>query len=146
MKKEYIAKAVDVFRNSPNLGDQQILDVLVKDGLDRELAARLVEFLPMAYCRVVLGNSGTQFSNTFRRRLENGELREKSLSSEPVWQASLEFARSEAKSGIAGKDLLLVASHSAEFDVVNQLLNKGSKLTNLVLAAPILRWIEKESR
>ena|ERR1039458_10452574 len=53
-----IAKAVTVFRNSPELADEQIYQALVNEGFERRLAARLVEFLPSAYCRAILEHTG----------------------------------------------------------------------------------------
>ena len=84
-----------------------------------------------------------QFPNTFQRRLTNGTISsERLLSSEPVWNDAIEFARDEAERGISGEDLLAVAGRSAEFDAVNQLLNKGSNLRDIVLTPTLLTWLE----
>ena len=56
-----IAKAVILFRSSPNMDDEQIHRALVDAGIDRKLAARLVELVPMAYCRVLLADTGARF-------------------------------------------------------------------------------------
>jgi hypothetical protein len=49
-----ISKAVSMFRSSTNLDDVAIYRALVADGVDRQRAARLVEFLPLVYCRLIL--------------------------------------------------------------------------------------------
>ena len=61
---EAIASALAIFRNSPELDDESVFRALVDRGIERSLAARIVEFLPIAYCRVLLLNSGVQFSNS----------------------------------------------------------------------------------
>ena len=60
---EAIASALAILRNSPELDDESVFRALVDRGIERSLAARIVEFLPIAYCRVLLLNSGVQFSD-----------------------------------------------------------------------------------
>jgi hypothetical protein len=139
---EDISKAVAVFRTSPNLQDYAVYKVLIADGVERQLAARLVEFLPIVYCRLILRNSGARFSNTFRRTLTRGTSYEQPLASEPIWNAAVAFAYAEVERGVSSQDLLAVATRSAEFDTANQLLNKGSKLENIAFTPPVLNWPE----
>lgn len=137
---EVISKAVAVFRSSPNLGDDGIYKALVADGIEQQLAARIVEFLPMAYCRILLVNKGVKFPDTFRRLLRDGSTSaDHLLSSEPLWKAAMAFAQSE---GASRKDILAVAARSAEFHAANQLLNTGSKLEDLTFMPVILTWPE----
>jgi hypothetical protein len=139
---EDISKAVAVFRTSPNLEDYVVYQTLVADGVERQRAARLVEFLPIIYSRLILRNSGARFSNTFRRTLPGGTSYEQQLSSEPIWDAAVAFAYVEAERGVSSQDILAVAARSAEFDAANQLLNKGSKLENVAFTPPVLNWPE----
>jgi hypothetical protein len=140
---DLISKAVAAFRNSPNRGDADIHRMLVADGLKPAVAARLVEFLPMAYCRLLFESSGVRFSVTFQRRFPDGQIsEERLLSSEPVWNESLEFVRRELKSDVSSADLLAVAARSSEFDAINQLSNGGSDLGNVVLTPTLLMWPE----
>jgi hypothetical protein len=139
---ESISKAVKVFRGNPNMEDEEVFHSLVKQGMERQLAARIVEFLPIAYSRLVLGKSGARFSDVFQRNIPGEEVIEKPLSEEPVWHAALDFGRAEISRGISGHELLLLAAHSAEFRAANQLLNAGSKLEKLVFTPPVLTWPE----
>jgi hypothetical protein len=140
---ELISKAVAAFRSSPSRGDIEIHEALIAEGLEAQTAARLVEFLPMAYCRLLLGNSGVQFSSSFQRQEANSQVSsERQLSSEPVWDGVVAFAREEVKRGASPKDLIAVAGRSAEFDAVNQMLNKGSNLKDIVLTPTLLTWPE----
>jgi hypothetical protein len=138
---DLISTAVAAMRRFPSLGDVKLYRMLVADGLKAALAARLVEFLPMAYCRLLLKDSGVRFPNTFQRRQARGKSSsERLLSSEPVWNAVIAFARDEAARGISPDDLLAVAGRSAEFQAVNQLLNNGSQLRNIALTPTVLMW------
>jgi hypothetical protein len=140
---DQISRAVAVFRNSPAKDGVELHSELVTAGIDRILSARLVEFLPIAYFRVMLANSGARFAETFQRRLPSGALSaERQLSSEPVWSVALEFARAEVARGVSKKDLLALAGRNAEFDAVNQLLNRGSKLENIRFTPVLFPWPE----
>jgi len=140
---EAISKAVAILRSSPSLNDEGTFRALISRGISRNIAARVVEFLPMAYCRLVLEASGARFTDSFVRRSEDGSLKEYPLSSEPVWRASTEFARAEVRQGVSAQDLLSIATRSAEFQAANQLLRKGSKLENIAFTVPLLNWPEQ---
>lgn len=135
----FISQAVVILRRSTVLTDEAVSRLLVAEGVERDLAARLVVFLPMAYCRLLLSRSGVRFSDNFRRLLPDGSIStEKPLSSEPVWESLVTFAQSEIERGMAEHDILAVAGRSAEFHAVNQLLQSGSRLENVVLSTPVL--------
>ena len=137
---EAIATALSIFRDSPGLDDERVFRALVDRGVERLLAARIVEFLPIAYCRVLLLNSGVQFSNSFARAAS--PLKIQSLSCEPAWIFFLAYAESEIREGVARPELLLVAGRSAEFHAINQMLDKGAELKNLRLTPISLQWPE----
>jgi hypothetical protein len=138
---QLIAKAVDIFRRSPGLEESEIFESFLMLGMDRKTAARLVVFLPMAYCYQMLPQ--VPFPGTFQLRLADGRIsEERQLSSEPLWREATEFARTESKYGLSKNDILLVAGRSAEFNAINQLLNRGSKLEDIRLTCPLFVWLE----
>jgi hypothetical protein len=59
---ESISKAVKVFRGYPDVEDEEIFRNLVEQGVERKLAARIVEFVPIAYSRLIPGKSGARGS------------------------------------------------------------------------------------
>jgi hypothetical protein len=90
---------------------------------------------------LILEASGARFSDTLQQVLPDGGISsERSLSSEPLWEAAVAFARTEVEHGVPGKDLLALAARSAEFDAANQLLNRGAKLHGLAFAPELLLW------
>ena len=141
MTVEAISTAVVIFRELPNSSDEEVFRKLVGTGVERQYAARLVEFLPMAYGRLLLGKAGTSFSDMFQRMTPSGDLTaDRPLSSEPVWEEVVSFAHAEAGRGVSKKDLLAVAGRSAELDAANQLMKQGSKLEDLILTTALLKW------
>lgn len=138
-----ICKALTIVRESPEAGDFELFQTLVRSGMERRSAARLIEFLPMAYCRILFSDSGAHFAETYQRRLPDGSLSaEILLSTEPLWEAALGFARAHAEQGISKEGLLPLASRSAEFDAANQMLKHGAKLEDIAFTAVVLNWIE----
>jgi len=101
----------------------------------------------MAYCRVVLADSGVKFCERFQRKLADGQLSaERPLDSDPLWAATLSFAWAEKRSGVSRESLLVVAARSAEFDAVNQLAKRGTKLDDIVLTPTLFQWQEDGRR
>jgi hypothetical protein len=130
--------ALALLRKMPNASDNEIYNAFLLEGVDPHLAADFVDFIPLAYGRLLLANSGARFSDSFQRRLPDGQLSEsRPLSSEPIWNLISSLAKEELSSGISKDRLLSVAGRSAEIDAANQLLNKGSKLEDIVFSAPV---------
>jgi hypothetical protein len=143
MTAEAISKAVKIFRESPTGSDYEIYIRVVAAGVEPKRAARLVEFLPMAYCRLILTGAGARFSDRFQRRLQDGTLSpERTLASEPAWTEVMRFAKAE-QAQVSGSELVAIAAHSAEFDAANQLLNRGAKTEDVVLTTAVLAWPEE---
>src|SRR5215469_18445701 len=99
-----VADVVAIFREFPHSSDEEILRKLVATGCDRLTAARLIEFVPMVYCRLLLADSGVRFSSCFQRKLADGRLSaEQRLAANPLWAEAISFAEAEKKTGIPGK-------------------------------------------
>jgi hypothetical protein len=138
---EAIAQAVALLRSRMDLGEVAIYRELAAHGVERPTAARLVEFLPMVYCRLIFAKYELRFPETYRRALSDGTYSPSvSLSSDALWNESKKFAEAEIKSGVLGQDLLAIAGRSAEFDAANKLLNSGRKLENIKFTEPVLLW------
>ena len=140
-KTDAIAQAVALLRSRTDLGDVAIYRELARHGVERPIAARLVEFLPMVYCRLIFLKSGLRFPETYRRALSDGTYSPSvSLSGDTLWNEAKKFAEAEIKSGVNGQSLLAIAGRSAEFDAANKMLNNGSKLEDIEFTETVLLW------
>jgi len=138
-----ITDVVAIFREFPNASDDEVFRKLLAMGVERVIAARLVEFVPMAYCRLLLSDAGVRLCDRFQRKLPDGSLSpERLLGAEPLWAEVVSFAKAEKRTGVTGKALVVVAAHSSEFDAANQLANQGSKLEDIVLMPVVFQWPE----
>lgn len=141
MSAESISIAIRILCDSPDLSDEYVFEELVKAGVERVYAARLIEFIPSVYCRLLLSQSGVRFSGKFLRESNShGGSPEHLLASDPVW---LEIAGYAARHPPPGQnELLRIVARSAEFGVINQMLNKGSRMQDLILSPLVLKWPE----
>jgi len=134
--QDSIRKALLIFRASQDLQDEPLIEKLIAGGFEPTLATRLVEFLPIAYFRIMVEGSGAQFSEDFERDLPGGTVVVHPFDSEPLWNDLLASARFERKSGVSAQDYLAIAARSAECDAANQALNAGNTIDALVFGRP----------
>jgi hypothetical protein len=138
-----LAEAARLLRSTADLEDIEVHKALVDRGFDYVVAARIVEFMPSAFAHVFFANTGVQMSSYFQRMLPDGRISEsRALNEEPIWRAVLAFAHSEIATGVSKEDFMLLTMRSAEFQGVNEMLNRGSKLENLVMTPTLLPWPE----
>ncbi len=106
--------------------DSEVEDRLTGAGVEPWLAERLMYFLPMAYVRRLMPEAAipdTVITPGARVRLP----------AEPVFTAALRRAQRAGRG-----ELKRIALHSAEANGINQLLNRGSQLKNIVLVETAL--------
>ncbi len=134
---EIITTAVQIFRKHPEEEDVDIYEHLLEAGINKHTAARLLEFLPLAYGRTMIARSGAKLCQTYHRMDEHGHLIERPLESQPLWHEVVAYAHAETRKGISRQDFLAIALHSAEVRTLNKALNEGAKATDVVFTQPI---------
>jgi hypothetical protein len=139
MSNNETATALTAFKDFSNDSDAQIHSRLVAGGMDRRTAARLIEFIPAACCRLLLSKSGVHFSEKFRRVDGDARFTVQSLNTEPVWREVWSYV-SEIGAMQTPTTILEIAARSAEFNAVNQLLNNGSTPQNIRLGPTTFAW------
>jgi hypothetical protein len=141
--KETIACALLIYRTHPDFEDYDIFIHLVEEGVDRNIAARLVEFIPCVYVRILFAKSGVVLSNFFQRMDKNAnKLPEQLLTSVPLWNEIVTYAQSELQTGIPQEDIVIIASRSAEYNAISDLIKKGAKLNGIRTTPLLFGWPE----
>jgi hypothetical protein len=131
-----VESAIPVFVQFARSNDRALVAALVSSVCDKPTAARLVAFMPLAFARALLGDSGVKLSGTFVRSLaRRGLFTEIPLAGEPVFAAA-----DVARAGVGREEMLAIAGRSAEFHAINHALLSGSKLEDLECAPPVLMW------
>jgi len=127
---EDVAKALVYMRKSPPIEDYETYNTLVREGMEARAAARLVEFLPIVYTRMVFANLGVHLAQFFFRRLPDGQYSAaRRFDSEPVWNAAVLFAHAEVERGITQEDFWAVAKRSTKMNSVNKAIKAGEDMT-----------------
>ena len=137
MKSE-IVKATEIFRAHPGASEAELVTHICAAIGDHDLAERLIEFVPLAFGRVLLTRMGVQLPDQFIRMLDHDKFSEPyPLDAEPVWRPALAYAK-EAEKQMSKDEFFTIAGRSAEVDAVTQACAKGSDPRNLVGSPPIL--------
>jgi hypothetical protein len=143
---EAIEKALVVFANHENSNDEDLEKALEKMGIPLSLAYKLSEFMPLAFGRIFMKDLGVAFQQDFVRYvISEGKIVKKhqaKLDNEVVYKEAYKIASRMFSKRISVEEFQVVAFRSAEFRVVNEMLNKGSKPENIVLTQPYLQWRE----
>ena len=107
-----------------------------------EIAGRLMVFLPNAYCRLYFRALGFEIPETYQRILADNSLEKpEQYNSDGVYTRC--FWNGEAYLKKYGDDDVFrsVVERSATFSVIFQMLDKGSKLEDIVLTPEAVRVI-----
>jgi hypothetical protein len=142
MSNKAISLAVQSFCDRPELSDEEVVQQLVRAGIDPLKAARIVEFTPAVFVRLLLGRIGVRFSESFVRQAGKFSSTQQPLESQPVWVEVNEFANTRGRT-LGKQEWLAIAGRSAEFEAVNRLLNGGASPHAIVLTPLCLQWPEE---
>ena len=133
-----IATAVEMFLGNRAATESELVEKIDGTIHDRDLAERLIEFLPLAFGRVLLTKWGVTLPGYFVRMLDNGGFTpECPLDAEPLWKPAVAFAR-KAQTAMSKEEFYAIAARSAEVDAATKAMQAGSDPKNLVGATPIL--------
>ena len=104
-------------------------------------AERILEFMPFAFGRVLMRESGVEFQDTYERR-KPGSVKGKefAFSNNSVFMASLEYAERQNQSVSGLSNLNAVAVRSPEIKAIEDMVNSGVETQNIVLSKPVLGW------
>ena len=131
---DWVGTAFELFKQQRE--DIDILRSLLSAGCPRDLAEKLLVFIPHACGRAILADTGIAFPKSYRCLQPDDTL------GPQLWFASdadwVSIERAIAARQPAERDAIaLIGMRSAEFDAINQALHNGSQLANLVPSEPI---------
>ena len=130
-----IEKTIALFQNNSHESDDVIISKLIGLGVDEKLAGRLVNFISSAFCRVLYENSGVTFQYYYLFHNGRGNVSEPQLLiDEPIFASAYKIAKSKLNPDQINDSFLAVASRDAEYKVIQQFIENGSKLENVELS------------
>ncbi len=136
--RQLIIYSLNTLLKYSNSEDIEIFNILILQGIDKNIAKKIIQFVPLAFCRVILESSGIVFSNYYQVSEYNGEISElRPLQDEEVFNEAIAIAIANSSS-LCGDELLVIAGRSAEFNVINELLNEGAFMNELELIPTLM--------
>lgn len=119
--------------------DKAIAAALKQAGADPVTIADLIAFIPLGFSRALLDESGVTFQPNYT--VMNPETNEEAslpLAGEPAFAEAYALARRWREANMNGDLFTTIVTRSAEFRAINDALNNGSKLENLVASEPVI--------
>ncbi|XZF16570.1 hypothetical protein ACTHGU_10555 [Chitinophagaceae bacterium MMS25-I14] len=133
--KLLVRQAISIFENNPGATPDKIVDKINVYTTDDALALALYRFIPTAYCRLFFPEPG--YSDEYIVYKSMDEQDTYHFSADRIYNAVLEESRDILVATSSGDKMLAVVSHSSEFNAINNALNGGSDIKDLVLAPMI---------
>jgi hypothetical protein len=132
--------AVEALQSHAHLPDDQVIQALVERGIAAAQAVRLVQFVPIAFCRFVYRSSGIQFDENYVVVGPDGQPKGKSpLGNEPIFREATANCEIALATGEREQYFMPVAARSGGFQAITQLLQKGSTPENIRTGPPLIR-------
>jgi hypothetical protein len=143
--REAILRAVPAFVAIPQRDDYALRRRLEEDGVPRELAAEIAEFVPLAVARALLDGMGVRFSDEYVRQTSQGRvIGRKRLDDEPVFREATEMADEIVRMG--QDSFMAVAGWSVEYRHVRAALNSGATAGDLRYEPPVVTAVNEDAR
>lgn len=130
-----IIKGVETFRDNPQAEETTLIMNLVNQEIDELTASSIVDFIPIAFTRVGLEHLNIKFQDYFQCVDRKGNVLKKTkLLDIPIYAEALRFAKEDSGMFLDNDEFLAIESYNAEFKAINNALNQGSKIEDLVIS------------
>jgi hypothetical protein len=132
-----ILRAAGVFEKNPSASNEELRAAMLAAGLSARDTDDILEFVPLAFGRVLLDGMGIVFSEKYIRIDKNGqEIFRNWLEWEKFFREGL--AAAPVVMMTSGKEAFTaIALRSSEVQAVNNALNAGASAENLQASLPV---------
>ena len=121
--------------NAPDEHDQDLAEGLIRRGLSRDQAERVVAFVPLAFGRQFLSSSHATFSDTYETQdPDTGRRTRGALGTEPLYAAAMQYAAGH----VQDNPVTVTGERSAEVRAARKLLPESASIaeSNAVFTEP----------
>ncbi len=130
MNANKLSQFIDLFHKNRQADNVSMSEIFISKGIEKEIAWKVIHFMPVAFDRIMLASKKIIFPNTYIiLKCDNTQI-VKSFTEEEIFNQSILLAQSKA-GNMSGDKWLSVAGRSAEFHVINGLLQSGSQLEDI---------------
>jgi hypothetical protein len=126
-----IQSALAAFAADEGKGWQNLVAAIEAKVGDKMLAVDLYRFLPIAYARLLLPDA--QLADHYRQQTKQGDFTEHKLADNPLYVQIFTYLMLNPPQKGQYENLI---GYNAELNAINQALNAGSRLEDLIMAPP----------
>lgn len=139
---ELLRRAIPAFVRNAEFHLDPVRIALITSYIPGAAIEPILEFMPLAFARDLLGPMGVSFPDEYVRIDGEGNERLRGkLADEPWFTESQKLAPAVMRE--LGTDAFMaIAQRSAELDAVNQALHAGADVSDLVIAPPVMKWAD----
>src|ERR1043166_5375950 len=140
MTESRLIQAADTLSKTLELGEDEEVVALQREGFDEAEAYRLATLLPIAFSRPVLEDLGVQhFDPEINAYEVDGTLVRADLMRQPEYAGGLRLARRHRKIGLMDHEIYKrVCGSSADIDAASQALNEGADLVGAAVSSTLV--------
>lgn len=134
---QYTEKAIRVVTSSNGqLEDEELIALFIEQGIPYKECIELILFLPSAFCRHMLPQ--VDWPNYYCEQLSSNNTLEIRYADNLRYQVIKTALSDFLKSSFTQEDFLKIAGRDAAFKSINQLLNAGGKIENVLVSPDIV--------
>lgn len=139
MSEAELLRAAETLARTLELGEEEQVAALQRDGFDEGQAWRLATLLPIAFSRPVLEDLGVRrFGPVLTARGADGKLVRAALMQQPEYVGALKLARAHRRTGVMDHAVYKrIAGSAAEVDAVSKALDAGADITGGAVASSL---------
>lgn len=138
--EQLVKKAIYLVENSSDdlAADEAFLKYLTDNGIEYTAAVEILLFLPIAFVRQLFPM--VKWLETYTEFINEKTQIEKSYSETKTYQVILKVTTDYFANSPKEKTMLRIAGRSAEFNIINDILNNnsGSKIEDMELSSTII--------
>lgn len=124
--------AIQAFNNCIDKDADDVYNEMVRLGMKEETALEMGLFMPLAFFRALMADSGIKFTEKYLDRYSDGSEQERVLADNEYYASCYNVAAEILKEDAITRDQALnIVGRSSELDAVNKALQEGSKMENI---------------
>lgn len=134
-----VGQMVEFLTANPQADDEEVATHLKKQGLSEAQATKLIQFVPIAFTRFYLRESGVQFSKYYTLLDAKGQPKSHHLVAEaPAFNEAWQFCEELVAQKRDLEIIHPIAARSGGYQSLVKLQNEGKELNGMITGPPMM--------
>ncbi len=131
-----VKKSIDIIGGAKSLEDDELLTLLIRNGIEENIGIEIITFLPIAFVRKWLAN--IDWPKTYLEQYSDSKKTPKRFSENQQYLIIEKIVEHYWNDEPNNDVIINIAGRSAEFNAINKLLNDGGKLADVKITETII--------